>query len=87
MSDKKAFEETARGLGLMTERSAVRSDWYAYSETQIAWQCWQHATAKAQAEERERMREAMLDEAEVANREGFAEAAHWLEALAQKVGG
>lgn len=43
--------------------------------------------ARAVVEERERMREAMLDEAEVANREGFAEAAHWLEALAQKVGG
>ena len=64
MSDKKAFEETARGLGLMTERSAVRSDWYAYSETQIAWQCWQHATAKAQAAEHERcakLREKVAD--------------------------
>ena len=45
MNDKEAFEAKANELGLMLDRSGFRADWYAYSETQMAWQCWQAARA------------------------------------------
>lgn len=62
MTTKAAFEAKATELGLPIERSAVRADWYAYSETNIAWQCWQ----AAEAAERERMRALIADDASAA---------------------